>query len=280
MITFNRVLEYPKDAPETRIVVVGDQHYGSADADLKRYRAFLKENLAPPNSWLIGVGDGLDSINSRDPRFEIGGIARELLQAENNDDILDLQAEMFIADHEPYRHQILGLGLGNHENAVRVRGMGNAHRRICTALNVKNIGYSCIMELRLREAKAQHRAMNRSFKILTHHGFGGNNVTEGGALSTFCNHVKGFIVDAGFYGHKHDYCYKRTSRVGINQKGRQDHQDVIVALVGTYLKTFNDKADPSWAETKGFPPRFLRGGWVLKLTPDSKGWLTTRMSEG
>ena len=281
MVTFNRIIEYPKDSPETRIVVVGDQHYGASDADLKRYNAFLKENLAPPNSWLISVGDGLDAITSRDPRFEIGGIAKPILQAENNDDILDLQIEMFVNDHMPYRDQILGLGLGNHENAVRVRGMGNAHRRICTALNVKNIGYSCIMELRLREAGATHRGMNRSFKILTHHGFGGSNATEGGALSTFCTHSKNFVVDAAFYGHKHDHCYKRTTRVGIDQGGNQDHQDVIVALVGTYLKTFNDKADPSWAETKGFPPRFLRGGWILKLTPENNGgWLTTRMSEG
>jgi hypothetical protein len=280
VITFNRTINYDPQH-DVRIIVVSDQHYGHADFRRKRYLSFLDENLSKPNSYLISIGDCADCITARDPRFELGGLAMEYRMQEDPDDILNLQVEQFVEDHEQYKHQIIGIGMGNHENTPRIKHSINVTKGICRALGVMNLGYSCIISLKLRPENAIHRGMFREFNVMCHHGWGGSNQTEGGALTTYCNHSKHFDnIDAAFYGHKHDYMYKRITRVGIDQAGNQKHRDMVVALTGTFLKTFNDKSSPSWAETKGFPPRFLRGGWVMKLTPLPKGKVFARMSEG
>ena len=280
MITFNRIIEYNPEH-DIRVVVVGDQHYGSSDFRRKRYLDFLDDNMGHPNTFMVAIGDVADSITMRDPRFEMGGLDKAILQSEFPDDIVDHQVAMFVEDHMQYRDQIIGIGMGNHENVVRIRHSSNITRRICKELGVANLGYSAIISLKLRPEGATHRGMFREFNVLLHHGWGGSNSTEGGAMTTYAKHSSHFDnIDAAFYGHKHDYMYKRISRVGIDQAGNQQHRDILVGLVGTFLKTLNSKADPSWAETKGFPPRFLRGGWIMKLTPVAGGGVFTRMSEG
>jgi hypothetical protein len=282
LITANKVIEYDPEH-DIRVVVVGDQHYGSSEFRRARYLSFLEDNMGHPNTFLVAIGDVADSITMRDPRFELGGLDKKILHSEFPDDIVDHQVQMFVDDHRQYATdgKIIGIGMGNHENVVRIRHSTNVTRRICKELGVMNLGYSALLSLKLRPLGAEHRGMFREFNCLFHHGWGGSNSTEGGAMTTYAKHSGHFDnIDAAFYGHKHDYMYKRVSRVGIDQAGNQKHRDIVVALVGTFLKTFNAKADPSWAETKGFPPRFLRGGWIMKLTPVAGGGVFTRMSEG
>ena len=278
MITFNHVIEYdPQEFNDLRFLIVSDQHYGHADADLKRYRKVLKDNLGQPNQFLITNGDGLDCIVPGDKRFEMGGIASYLKESMRSDEILDMQRDTFIADHEPYKEQIIGLGIGNHENEIRKRQSRNVHRDICTALGVKNLGYMSIMQFILRPKGADGRS--RTYRYMQHHGAGGSNATEGGGLSTFASFALHFNVDAAWFGHKHDYVYKRITRIGINRTGRQTHEDMIVGLTGSFLKTFNASDNPSWPETKMFKPKYLRGGYILRLIPDHDNGIDAKVSE-
>lgn len=276
MITYNHIIEYEPDLPWIRILNVSDQHIGHASSARKDYRKLLKENLSEPNTFLMTNGDGIDCISPRDPRFQLGGIDPAYLQ-NRPDEILDLQVDDFIAEHEPYKDKIIALGLGNHEiTAVKLYGT-NPHQRICKALGVRNAGYSSIAQLILRPKGNSGRS--RMFRILQSHGFGGSTRTEGGSLSTFAAYANYFNVDAAFFGHKHDLIFKRFPRIGVDRNAKQCHDDMIVALTGSFLKTFNTSDLPNYAEQAGYRPTVLRGGWVLKIMPQWDSGVITKMSE-
>jgi hypothetical protein len=44
----------------------------------------------------------------------------------------------------------------------------------------------------------------------------------------------------------------------------------VIGLTGTFLKTYSDTTDPTYAEVKGYPPVEI-GGLVLNLKPTSSG---------
>lgn len=281
MVTDRIVIEYdPKEYPHIHLVVASDQHFGSAEFNIRCYRQFLKENLSLPNSYLITVGDGLDCITTRDKRFRMGGVDPRYLVSNRPDEILDHQVEHFIEEHLPYRDKILGLGMGNHESMTLQHYNTNVHRQICRALEARNLGYVFMLNLVLRPKGANGRS--RTFKVMGCHGFGGASRAEGGALSSYANFAKHYDVDAAFLGHKHDFVYKRIPKVGIKNDASAsvDYRDFILALTGTFKETFGRGDVPVWEETMGFVPRVPRGGWNLRLTPEHDGWIRTKMSEG
>ena len=271
-------LYYDPEHPSVRILNISDAHLGAADFARKDLRECLYDNMADPNTYLLTNGDMMDCITVRDKRFEMGGIAKEYLSM-RPDEILDLQVEDITSELEPYKDRIIGLGMGNHERKIVTEFSTNAHRRVCNNLGVKNLGYSSILTLNLRP-RGVKGAHAREFSILQHHGFGGSTRTEGGALSTFCQYTNYFNVRAAFFGHKHDFVYKRFPRLDVKNGGtRLHHRDIIVALTGSFLKTFNHEDMPNYAEVAGYRPTILQGGWVLKLIALPDGEIKTRMAE-
>jgi hypothetical protein len=280
MIPTPVTLYYNPTTPYVRILNLSDMHLGAADFARKDFRNCLTENMADPNTYLITNGDAMDCITARDKRFETGGIAKEYL-ALRPDEILDLQVDDLTSELEPYKDRIIGLGMGNHERKAVTEFNTNPHRRVCTNLGVRNLGYSAILTIDLKPRGGNGKnGKKRIFTIMQHHGFGGSTRTEGGALSSCCQYTNYFNVDAAFFGHKHDYVYKRFPRLDVKNGGtRLHHRDIIVALTGSFLKTFNHEDMPNYAEVAGYRPTILQGGWVLKLIPLTDGGIKTRMSE-
>ena len=279
MVPKNITIEYDPDIPYVQLLFLSDQHLGHADFARPYYRRVLTENLSQPNTYLISNGDALDCVTPRDKRFEMGGVdPRYLAPFRPPDEILDHQVEDFIEEHWKYRHQILGLGMGNHEHAITRHYGTNPHRRICKALDTINLGYSCIVDIFLKPKGVKGRV--RSFRFMQHHGWGGGTRTEGGALSGYSSYANYWDCDMAVFGHKHDYVYKRFPRLGKpKRQERLIHNDIIVALTGSFLKTFNESDMPNYAERGGFRPTVLRGGWLLKIYPQWDTGLRTKMSE-
>jgi predicted phosphodiesterase len=277
MITANIPLYYDPEHPYIRILNVSDMHIGAAEFARRDFRETLSENMADPNTYLITNGDGMDCITVRDKRFTIGGIAREYLN-ERPDEIVDHQVEDLTAELEPYKGRILGLGMGNHELKTVTELSTNAHARVCKNLGVRDLGYSCMLTLTLKPKGNGGRV--RTFKIMQHHGWGGATRTEGGGLTGYAQAANYFDFDAAFFGHKHDFVYKRIPRMGTKNKGMDQHaKNLIIALTGSFLKTFNNTAMPSYAEVGGYRPTVLQGGWVLKLIPLHDGGIRTKVAE-
>lgn len=90
-----------------RILMVGDLHYGSTAVHWKGWKAVMKRLEEENNTFLVLMGDIMESITVDDPRFE-GDIhdAREVP--------LD-QAAAIVSDLSPIREKILAVLIGNHE---------------------------------------------------------------------------------------------------------------------------------------------------------------------
>lgn|GEM_PF-1538929 len=263
-------IDYSPDKP-IKIVAFSDLHIGHAEHSLKYLRKFLQPHLEDPNTYFLGLGDHIDCIIPSDlKRFDMTTIHPDMRQDLRAGALLDLQVEEFCRVFEPIRDRIIGLTMGNHEANILRRYGTDCHARICDRLRVENLGYSFLMVLVLRMANPRGRV--RTVRLFGHHGWGGASRTQGGQVTKFARAMEQWDADVYLFGHSHDLWSKTIPRVGVNNRGKVVHRDIIVANTGTFKKTLNQLPIPSWEETKGFPPRML-GGVVLEIQPEVHGWV-------
>ena len=268
----SRAIEY-EYTKSVRLVLFSDTHLGSAHFARRHFTKFLEQSMDHPNAWLIGVGDQIDAIVPSDfKRFQLSTVHSKYLKAENPDELLDLQCADFVDIMEPYKDRIIGLIEGNHEETIRKKHGTNPHRRlICEPLGCENLGRSCLLLLKFQQFHNGTPAKTRSLTIFAHHGFGGGGRTEGGSITKYSRFMTYYDADVYVTAHDHDFWVKKVARIGITHTGKMQHKDMVLANTGAFMKTLSDTDTPSWAETRGFPPRNL-GGLVLEFTPDSHAW--------
>ncbi len=268
-----RTLPVNSDSP-LRLALFSDTHVGSRYFAKPQFTKFLAESMEHPNAYLMGIGDQIEAILQTDKRFAISGIDSKYLASETPDELLDMQSQDFVNLLKPYQDRLLGLLEGNHEGVMRLKGFG-IHRQICTALNCENLGRSCLFLLKLVNGTGRVRSLT----IFAHHGFGGGGRTEGGSITKYSRFIHYYDADIYISAHDHDHWTKKVARIGITNTGKMVAKDMILCNTGAFMKTLSDTDTPSWAETRGFPPRSL-GGIVLDVTPDSHAWLTVKIVEG
>ena len=271
MRCLTKTIHYTSDIP-VRLVFFSDTHDGSRYFARNHFKKFLSSSMDHPNAWLLGIGDHVDALVPADAkRFQISTVEERFLASENPDEILDAQAKDFCQIMKPYQGRLLGLAMGNHEQAIGKRYGFSIHRQICRDLECDDLGYTFLLLLKLTNPGYRH---TRSVTIYGTHGFGGGGRTEGGSITKYARAVQYYSADIFLSGHDHDSWVKKVTRIGVNNSGKIQNRDLILANTGSFLKTLSEGATPSWAETRGFPPRNL-GGVVLELKPDHHWWVNT-----
>jgi hypothetical protein len=274
MLCLKRTISYNHDSP-VRLVLFSDTHDGSRYFARNHFKRFLVQNMDHPNAYLLGVGDQIDAIVPADmKRFQISTIEEQFLTGDDPDSIVDAQAKDFCDLIDPYRERLLGLVQGNHEEALAKRYGTSIHQYICNTLGCENLGHSFMMLL----AMVNSNARTRSVTIFGHHGFGGGGRTEGGSITKYSRFTQYYDADIYVTAHDHDCWTKKIARIGINRTGKVQHRDQVICNTGAFMKTLSDGRVPSWAETRGFPPRSL-GGVVLDITPDTNAWCDIKIIE-
>lgn len=281
MLCLTKTIKYEYNEP-VRLVLFSDTHVGSRFFARNHFKKFLANNMDHPNAWLLGVGDQIDAIVPADmKRFQISTIEEKFLVGDDPDSVVDAQAKDFCSMLMPYQGRLLGLVQGNHEEAIGKRYGMSIHQRICDILDCENLGHSFLMLLKMRsnkEGESVQTSRTRSVTIFGHHGFGGGGRTEGGSITKYSRFTQYYDADIYVTAHDHDHWTKKIARVGISNTGKVQHRDQVICNTGAFMKTLSDGRTPSWAETRGFPPRSL-GGVVLDITPDSHAWVDIRVIE-
>jgi len=235
---------------------IADVHLGNKLCDVKAFKEYLGN---PEESYYIGVGDLLDSIILADlKRYD-----RKLDASDPNVAIVDYQVNRMAEILMPYKHKIIGLGEGNHEDEIRKRCGTNPVQRLCDILEVPYLGYTWMCQLRLSEGGNRTRTVT----IRGHHGWGGGSRTQGGDLTKFARDTGYYDADLFLYGHVHRRQYDEVPRLGL-VGSKLIAKPKIMCICGTFQKTLTEVADPSWAETKGFPPVSI-GGLTINIKPTS-----------
>jgi len=259
MILLEKRIKY-KPGGIIKIKPIFDVHFGSKFCDVTEFKTFLRDAFTE-NTYFIGGGDLLDSIIVKDAkRYRKSGDDME------GDDIIDQQIDKMVDMLMPYKEKIIGLCSGNHEDTITKRCSTNPMKRICKALDVPFLGFSCLVRLILEK---EGGGGIRTLVIREHHGWGGGSRTRGANITKYERDIGKWDADIFLYGHVHQKQYDRVPRLGIGgQRGavKLMSRPTIMCICGTYLKTFSETADPTYSEAKGFPPAEI-GGITIKIKP-------------
>jgi hypothetical protein len=238
-----------------------DSHIGNKYCDTKELKKYLDDR--DENTYLIGGGDIIDSIITRD-------IKRYTKHADDcqGDDIIDEQIERAYDLLKPYNGHILGLGTGNHEVTIAKHHGSHPVRRLCKMLDCTSLGFSWILVLRFREKAGR----GRSLIIRGHHGFGGGSRTQGADLTKYSRDTM-YWKDANIflYGHVHRRQADKIECMGLAGT-RLYPMPKHIFICGTFLKTFSLDDEATYSEEKGYPPTAI-GGVNIFVKPD-QNWLT------
>ena len=277
MRTFKRTLNLnTSESNHIRLVIISDLHVGHLSSSEKHLKAFLRENMDQPNTWLLGLGDHMECVVPADvKRYQLSQVVSN---SDDPDAVLDYQTSTLTTLLRPYQDRIIGLSMGNHELAIVKRYGHNPHRRVCDDLGCDDLGYSFLMRLIIRPPALSNgtRAHANSMVIYGCHGWGGASRTAGGNVTKYSRALETYLADLYVFGHSHDMFTREIPRLMVDQRGKVKHRPAMVVNVGTFKKTMSDLAIPTWEESKGFPPRSL-GGVVVKIYPSKSERATIKV---
>ena len=264
MKVYSRTIPYKKPGETWTLVPVSDIHYGAAACEKGRFISTMKKYGRAKNTLLVFNGDMLDCIVAKDhKRFRPSSIDPDMLAGNTaQEDWIDLQVNWFCTQIEAYvaPENLLGVGSGNHEDAILKYHSTDPTKRIAQRLNTDCLGYTWFYHLNFkREGTGYQRLV-----LYGNHGFGGGTRTEGGSMTRDCRHAERIHADICLYGHDHDCWIKPIVEVD-SSKGRVSEVQKLVVDCGTFMKTFSDGAVPTYSEQAGYPPRNL-GCPVIEIT--------------
>lgn len=245
-----------------RFKPIADVHFGSRHCDVRAFKQFL--SCADDKTYFIGLGDLLDMIIVSDvKRYRKSGDASE------GEDIINDAVNGMYEILRPYTARIIGLGQGNHEDTIVKRCSINPTKWLCDRLGVPYLGYSFL----LRVIFSNNGGQGRTVVFRGHHGFGGGSRTQGADLTKYARDMAHFDADIFLYGHVHKLQYDTVPRLALSgstliQKPKH------LCICGTYLKTYSDSTDVTYAEVKGYPPAKI-GGLTIDIKPTSP-WVDIR----
>jgi len=232
-----------------------DVHWGATACDEKAFLQDLKET--DENTYLLFGGDLFDSILPSDRRY------RKSTDKTITEAIIDECLDEMVEVLKPYRHRILGIGLGNHEDVLISRCGTNVIKRLCDLLDVQSIGYSGLYRLSLRKGK--HGGGGRKIIIRYHHGWGGGSRTQGADLTKYSKDVAYWEADLFLYGHVHKNQVDKIPRLGL-VGDKLVAKPKIICICGSYLKTYMKGDIPTYSEKQGYPPIMIESP-CIKIKP-------------
>lgn len=278
MVDGKVVLTYDPRFP-IRLVIITDWHCGHPGFDEKGLTAFLQEEMANPNTWLISLGDAQESITANDKRWVMSScllppekVSPDMTYTEYLNRVIDYQVEQAARILDPYRDRILGLVMGNHEWKA-VRWGTHPHARLCEMLGVENLGYEFFKNIVLNPG--YEKPKTHAIKIYGHHGWTAPR-KPGTALNTYMASRAEIDFDLGLFGHCHFKLFHPAEHTDLDRNGKYYTKHYYIAVCGTWKKSRSRGPDPYWEETRGFSIRVL-DGMVLKLLPQRDGRVKVKM---
>jgi len=235
-----------------KIKPVFDVHLGNRYCDERAFKKYLDDS--DDKTYFVIGGDLLDSVITKDVKRYM-----KHSDATESDAIIDEQIDMAYEYLKPHEDRILGIGSGNHENAISKYCGTNPARRLAKMLNTVSLGYSWILRLRFRMKAGR----GRTVCIRGMHGWGGGSRTQGADLTKYSKDISYWgNVQVFMYGHVHRNQFDRIDRLAWRGKGLVSEPKWIL-ICGTFLKTYSLSDEATYSEEKGYPPIAVGSPYLL-----------------
>lgn len=226
------------DSDHISLFFFGDNHHGNANHDDISEKRMVKHILETSKERLvkvIGMGDYIDCINTKDPRFS----PSEIDQKYKISDLKDLprkQSEYFYESIKSLENYFNYALVGNHEESFIKHGGFNVYDHICTSLlpNCKKLGFSGMVKF---DCGTSSRA---SFVVCLTHGTGGGGFREGAKINNLFDIFRKFHADFYIMGHVHEVDTKHYDYIEISKSGKMKKVREWYGLSGCFLDTYKE----------------------------------------
>jgi UDP-2,3-diacylglucosamine pyrophosphatase LpxH len=238
-----------------------DLHKGARTCDIKAFKSFIRE--ADDNTYFFTAGDLWDSIYFDDKRYRPSG--HDLT---GEDDPIDIEVKEMAALLMPIKDRLIAIGTGNHEDTITKKCHTNPSKRLAEILGVPYCGYSYWFRFSMGKETTKE---TRKFDFFVSHGFGGGTRTEGGSVTKYSRFADRFSADVLVFGHDHRKQYVRYPVFTLSGVGNVKlySKPKVIVLGGSWKKTYSSGTNPTWEETKGFPPTEI-GGVTIELKAEKE----------
>jgi len=233
-----KVIEYAIDEwyEPTTLVLLGDLHLGASSVNEQMVEQ-VSQRIKAPNTYWIDLGDSIDAINRRDPRFD----PRMLPEWVELADLVDLPK----AQTTRYKHYFGHSGgncwarlYGNHEAALQKYTERDIYSELNKAIDLapeRALGYSGFIRLRFR-LKVKGRVNQTWTKIIyISHGAGSGRLAGSKALKLERLPI-GWEADIYVIGHTHTKMVLQKRVAALQpKKNIVEMKQMIMVNVGSYM---------------------------------------------
>jgi hypothetical protein len=250
---FNKVtIKYKSKSEWINLIPLGDCHIGNSCCNLDALKDMVRWIQDKPQTYWLGMGDYIDAINYRDPRFDPKTVSPKYMQEGDIDKIIQLQIGDFVELIEPIRDKCLGLLRGNHEETIRKYYMYDVLYEIIKELDLsRKLLFYDVATLRL--------VFNRNRSASSH------------SYDVFCAHSH---IGGRTYGHKSNrirelhgqhradiyllaHAHIKLGQIGMqnyyNKAGVLCRRKIIDAWTGGFLEGYQ-KGKSGYVEKALYPP--------------------------
>lgn len=241
-----------------QIIPFGDCHLGTVHCCEDEIQKKVKQIQNTENCYFVGMGDYMECITPKDPRWDGSGIAGWV----HDDNIAYDQTNRLCEILAPIKDKCLGLLEGNHEDAIKKHNHDNVQRVICEKLGVTNLGYSCFIKFIFIRSKSHNEQYIGYFT----HG-AGCAVTAGAKLTRLQRTMDNFEADIIAHAHVHDVLTYVKPYLMLNSANQVKSRVKVAAMTGCYFRTYTQGESSSYGEIKSYPPTTL-GSPTFTIIPD------------
>lgn len=267
------VVTVPRQSDTWPLYTIGDCHIGNAGCSVEHLAADVDRVASNPNARAVLMGDLADYVGPADRRWDAANITPSA-RVKDLADWGQYLAGMVVKTFKPIAKQIIGALSGNHESTFQARQAQQCHAWTCQELGVKDLGYSCFIDLAFRRACKSRSAASpnsRRYRLFCHHGAGAA-ATAGGKMNRLVSFMSANEADLFLVGHVHERDVKRLETLAANDTCTElTSRKKLGLFTGTYLRTYHVGENAGYGERAGYRPVPL-GCSVVEFQPFGHDW--------
>ena len=254
-----------------RIYPLGDVHIGAASCDETALKEWVAKVKADKDGYVICMGDLIDAIGPRDPRWNVDGLA-SWLSIQDMMDICAAQKDRLFKFIAPICHKIIAVVEGNHERAIKRHYERDVYSEIAQGIKERGgiaqdvklqLGYYGWMHLVFSRSGKRTRGSSRLVTLNVHHGYVGGRLAGAKALN-MQRWVYTHASDVCLMGHSHNLGVQIEAVERISKTGKLLIQKRLGCFTGTFMSGSDD--GESYSEVKGYLP-MPASSLVLEIVP-------------
>jgi len=227
------VITYRHDKSDLNIYFLGDVHEGNSNHDAKAFAKAVDIIKKDENAVWIGMGDMIDAINHKDPRFDPIEIAREY-GLKHLKDLPSEQTRRLYDKIRPIQYKCIALLRGNHEESYIRHNAFDATAYLSELMDdVPIVGYTGFVRVGLVSKKKGNR--RTYLRIYVTHGVGGGGYREGYPINVIHDVSRWVEADVYVMGHIHRMSIDKQTILGVRDSGEAFVYDRWYGTNGCFL---------------------------------------------